>query len=769
MVRFSLLKTRSGAQRCPQNFSLRPGRSSWQLTSYRTRSIRSTHDDAAVAATEKIGTSTSGAAKSLQSKISDFKDLFVFDSSTRLPQLIPRSQRGEEVTVLGFLGKRREQSSTLTFCELDTFHKPAIQIVSQVIEGDDDADKAAAVHAALRAIPSYSPVACTGRLLERPRRVKAVQEFGDNEGPKPNFPLDNLWDLKLTSIKPLNEFPKDIIVSKNAVWPPKQRHMQMRFDRMLRDRIRFRDYLTGNVRQLLRSDRFEEVETPMLFKSTPEGAREFLVPTRRAGYAYALPQSPQQYKQLLMAGGFRQYFQFARCFRDEDLRADRQPEFTQLDLEMSFASGQDVRVYVERLVQLIFRRLGRQFGYKEINGIRHPVKANPNEIAEAEAAMASKPGLLPPGALYPWPRIPEKFPVLTYDEAMSRYGSDKPDLRIDSQILRIDDIVSPDFVSMITKLENPAVEAAQFRLNGTAQENQAFIHKFMDDMPKTPLKLSGDATPGVFVFDETKPLNGLSAFGHEAAENLAARESIDWKKLEHGDIVIVQARKKCALPWRGLDRSSDPESLAAGEGQGGAAGFSSTHHPFTAPYGPEDFELLTTNPLEAKADHYDLVCRGVEIGGGSRRIHVAEMQEYVMRDVLQMTDAGVGQFAHLLEALRAGCPPHAGFAFGWDRFVSILSGVDSVRDVIAFPKSMKGEDLFVKSPTKMTDEQMKAYHLMPRREVKPMPTTTEATPTFEPVSASPEFAPSPSDIPVPGDEPIPSSSSVEKDHDDKAA
>lgn len=349
---------------------------------------------------------------------------------------------------------------------------------------------------------------------------------------------------------------------------------------------------------------------------------------------------------------------------------------------------------------------------------------------------------------------------------------------------------------MITKLEQPVVEAAQIRLKGTAQENQAFIHKFMDNLPKTPLKLSGDATPGIFVFDESKPLNGLSAFGHEAAEKIAARDTEGgyWKKLEQGDIIVVQARKN--VPFRGegwtdlgklqkaiyeaareenllverlnwgfcwvtkfpLFTPNDPETIAAGEGQGGAAGFSSTHHPFTAPYGPDDFDLLATNPLEAKADHYDLVCRGVEIGGGSRRIHVAEMQEYVMRDILQMTDAGVKQFDHLLEALRAGCPPHAGFAFGWDRFCSILSGVDSVRDVIAFPKSMKGEDLFVKSPTKMTDDQMKEYHLSPRRK----------TPAFEPVSSSPEFTPSPRDIPVPGDEPMPGSSSAPSDSSDTA-
>lgn len=230
---------------------------------------------------------------------------------------------------MGFLGKRRDKSSTLTFCDLDAYYTPHVQIVSQIIDGDEH-NTSAACHAELRSIPSYSPVICTGKLVPRPRRIQDALEFGDHKGVEPKYPMDNLWDLKLRQIRPLNQFPKDIVVSKGQIWAAKQRHLAMRFDRLLRDRIRFRDFLTATAREQLRIHRFEEIETPMLFKSTPEGAREFLVPTRRPGYAYALPQSPQQYKQLLMAGGFRQYFQFARCFRDEDLRADRQPEFTQV-------------------------------------------------------------------------------------------------------------------------------------------------------------------------------------------------------------------------------------------------------------------------------------------------------------------------------------------------------------------------------------------------------------------------------------------------------
>jgi aspartyl-tRNA synthetase len=300
---------------------------------------------------------------------------------------------------------------------------------------------------------------------------------------------------------------------------------------------------------------------------------------------------------------------------------------------------------------------------------------------------------------------------------------------------------------MLTKLEDPIVEAAQFRLAGSLDENAAFVREFMDNLPRSSIKLSGDSTPGIFVFDESKPLNGLSALGHEAAEELASIQRKHWTRLRQGDIIVIQARKN--LPFRGegstdlgllrksiydaavakglLQPDTDfkfcwiyqfpmftPDVGEAGEGQGGVAGIKATHHPFTAPYSAEDFELLATNPLEAKADSYDLVLNGVEIGGGSRRIHVAELQEYIMRDILKMPQTGIDQFSHLLEALRAGCPPHAGLALGLDRLVAMLCNVESVRDVIAFPKSMKGEDLFVKSPTKMTDNQMRTYHLAPR-------------------------------------------------------
>jgi aspartyl-tRNA synthetase len=358
----------------------------------------------------------------------------------------------------------------------------------------------------------------------------------------------------------------------------------------------------------------------------------------------------------------------------------------------------------------------------------------------------------------------EPFPRMSYIDCMDLYGSDKPDLRIPntvrlnesictlnhltSQIVRLTDFANEDFVRMITKLEDPTIEAWKVSLNSSADEIRKFIVPFMDNLPAF-LSRNPDGSPQVLIYDPRKPLSGFASLGPDGSEVLtaSATKASGLQSLEEGDVVVFQAREnvphhggstklgtmRTALynaaissglltkpqpSWRFLWVTDFPLFSpydGSDPGQGGASGFSSTHHPFTAPLTPDDFDLLFTDPLKAKADHYDLVLNGAEIGGGSRRIHVASIQEFIFRDILKMGEERIDEFAHLLRCLGDGCAPHAGFAFGIDRLCAVLTDTSTIRDVIAFPKSMKGEDLLTKTPGKLTDEQLEPYHLQMRR------------------------------------------------------
>ncbi|RDW81385.1 aspartate--tRNA ligase MSD1 [Aspergillus mulundensis] len=596
------------------------------------------------------------------------------DFQTFLSQASP----GQDVVLHGYLGVRSDLSKKLSFVRLqDPTMKHTIQIVSTGRNASFEQ---------LRNLRPNSPVTVKGKVQAK----KAKDAEMEKRDP---------WEISLEEIQLLNDFPGDIWMAPDMVHPPKHRHLQLRTSSELREALEFRARVRNVCREELEQGRppFVEIETPLLFKSTPEGAREFLVPTRKHGLAYALPQSPQQYKQILMASGIPRYYQFARCFRDEDLRADRQPEFTQLDLEMSFATGEDVM----RVVEGVIRRLW-------------------STLMDTEA---------PSGP----------FRRLSYQDAMSRYGSDKPDTRYGMEIHRVEHLLPVDLIHKITPLTNPIVEI--FKIEGNDNDPAAtseFITRFLDSPAGAPFNENPEGGPGIFVYDAKKPLCGLQPFGFQAAEYVE-----DLLEPDHSDLLVIQARE--AAPFSGgstpigdLRRALHTAAVESGfkpaatgfdflwivdfplfspssdsePGQGGAAGLSSTHHPFTAPKSAADVDLLLTDPTKVVADHYDLVVNGVELGGGSRRIHDAAVQEFVLRDVLQMPAERLTDFSHLLDALRAGCPPHAGLALGFDRLVAVMLGKDSVRDVIAFPKTGKlGEDPMVKAPSPMTQEALGTYHL----------------------------------------------------------
>ncbi len=336
--------------------------------------------------------------------------------------------------------------------------------------------------------------------------------------------------------------------------------------------------------------------------------------------------------------------------------------------------------------------------------------------------------------------LPQPFPIMTYKEAMSCYGSDKPDLRLGTKSFsRIEHLLPADLISKITPLTDPVVEALLLPLGKLAspKETRKFIGEFLESPEARPFHENSEGGPGVFVYDSGRPLSGLQAFGFEAAEIVE-----DLFNAEDGDLIILQARgnvsftggstplghlrlalAKAAAVKKLLDipQSFKPvwvtdfplfsPSNESEPGQGGHAGLTSTHHPFTSPRSAEDVDLLQTDPTKVIGEHYDLVMNGVELGGGSRRIHNAEMQEFIMKEVLKMPWERLGEFSHLLEVLRAGCPPHAGIALGFDRLIAVMLDKESVRDVIAFPKNGKGEDMLVKSPSKMSEEVLQTYHL----------------------------------------------------------
>ena len=459
------------------------------------------------------------------------------------------------------------------------------------------------------------------------------------------------------------------------------RYLDLRRSKNFR-RLRTRHRATCAIRDYLDSNGFLEIETPYLFKTTPEGAREFLVPSRlNPGSFYALAQSPQQYKQMLMVSGVERYYSLARCFRDEDLRADRQPEFTQVDLEMSFIEREDMYGLIEGMLKRIWK-----------------------ETLDID--------------------IPTPFIRMPFKDAMNRFGSDKPDTRFEMEIKDCSEIFArSEFKVFSSTLDNGGVVKA-LNAKKLADISQGEL-KFLEDTAKV-LGAKGLAFVKVENDQWKSPI--LKFFSDEEKSSLAKELNV-----HNGDIVFFAADKweracnilgKIRLECRDLaikrGNLSIPQDkfhflwvvdfplMTYDEEQGR---FVATHHPFTSPV-PEDIELLKSDPHSVRGQHYDIVLNGMELGGGSIRIHQPELQEFVFKDVLDLPkDVVDDRFGYMLKAFKYGAPPHGGIALGLDRLIALLCGTTSIRDVVAFPKTQKGIDLMTQAPCKASDKQLKELHI----------------------------------------------------------
>jgi aspartyl-tRNA synthetase len=459
------------------------------------------------------------------------------------------------------------------------------------------------------------------------------------------------------------------------------RYLDLRRPKMRRN-LAIRHRATKSVRDYFDSQGFYEVETPVLFKSTPEGAREYLVPSRiHPGQFYALSQSPQQFKQILMVAGVEKYFQIARCFRDEDLRADRQMEFTQIDVEVSFIDREGIYTLFEGMLKKVWK-----------------------DVLDHD--------------------LPVPFPRMAYKDAMNRYGVDKPDTRFGLEIADFSETFrnSGFKVFQSTVAGHGSVKA--FNAKGLADITQGEIGT-LEEIAKT-LGAKGLAyikaekgewkSPIVKFFSDaekaelTKKLNiedgDLVFFAAAPWERACA--ILGRIRLEAAQLLVKRGRLTLRPDQWNFLWVVDFPLMTYDEERGG---YAATHHPFTAPV-PEDTALLDTDPKAVRGQHYDVVLNGMELGGGSIRIHQPALQEKVFKDVLKIpADVVESRFGYLLKAFRYGAPPHGGIAFGLDRMCALLCGTTSIRDVIAFPKTQKAQDLMAQSPTPVTAKQLKELHI----------------------------------------------------------
>jgi len=524
---------------------------------------------------------------------------------------------------------------------------------------------------------SESVISVTGKIRVRPEGTKNEKiDTGLVE-----VVAEQLEVLNHADVLPFSIDDPEVAAKVNEELRLKHRYLDLRRPEMIHN-MRLRSRVATATRVFMEEQGFLEIETPTLFKSTPEGAREFLVPSRlHPGQFYALPQSPQQYKQILMVAGVEKYFQLARCYRDEDLRADRQPEFTQIDIEMSFIDRDDIYALIEGLLARVWK-----------------------------TALGSN--------------IPTPFPRIPFEEVMNRWGSDKPDTRFDMELVDMtDDFASSEFkvfssnvakggvvkalnakgFACVTQgqMETMTDYAKSFGAKGLAfikvenGEWKSPIVKFFSDTEKAALQEKLGIEEGdLILFAADNWLNACEILGKirlYCAEKLSEMDKMSIPADRYNFLWVVE------FPLLMFDKEMDR--------------WYSSHHPFTSPV-VEDIPKLSSDPKSVRGQHYDIVVNGVELGGGSIRIHQRELQKTIFEDLLQIpADVAKERFGYMLEAFRFGAPPHGGIALGFDRLIAMLCNSDSIREVIAFPKTAKGADLMSDAPGSAEPKQLRDLHI----------------------------------------------------------
>ncbi len=561
---------------------------------------------------------------------------------------------GQEVVLSGWVHRRRDHGGVIFIDLRDRYG--LTQIVS-------DPELFTEAHELMNEVRSEFVLKIKGKVRPRPEgQANASMETGEIEV------LVMEAEILNRAVTPPFEIDQDKDVSEELRL--KYRYLDLRKER-LKNNIVLRHKVITEIRNYFSGEGFLEIETPILIKGTPEGSREYIVPSRiYPGNFFVLPQSPQQLKQLLMIAGYDKYFQIARCFRDEDQRGDRQPEFTQLDLEMSFVDKEDVMSVNETLLVQLVKKF------------------------------------LPERQL-----VSEKFPVLTYEEAMRIYGSDKPDIRFELKLSDVSEVAKGcEFGVFAGAVEKGGV-VKSLRVPGGAQMTRREIDQLTDVAQRYGAKglayivvEEGNLKSPIVKFFKEQELNKvLEITGAEVGDVIfftadypeIACESLGQVRLALGKSMGLIDENKLAFCWvidfPMFEKDRDNNSLSA------------MHHPFTRPV---DVEKLLNNPESAVAEAYDVVLNGVEIGGGSIRIHEEDLQKKVF-DFLGITEADAERrFGHMLEAFKYGAPPHGGIAWGLDRLVMLFAGEPNIREVIAFPKDQKAKDLMLGAPSEASKDQL---------------------------------------------------------------